>query len=133
VNGGASEELRASPPLAQIEVADGGDVRVVVVRGELDMSNVEALREAAFALPNAALGIVLDLSATTFIDSATVGLLFELQGGLARRRQALRVVCEPGSTAGRLLELVSFDHDALSERERAGAVAAIRRELSPRE
>jgi anti-anti-sigma factor len=119
--------------LARIDASDDQEVRVVVVSGELDMSNSEELRDATFGLPNEALGVVLDLSDASFIDSATLGLLFELRGCLARRRQALRVVCAQGSIADRLLELVSFDPEVVAERDRDGAIAAIRREVALRQ
>ena len=69
---------------------------------ELDISNVGTLEDVTFDLPNDALGIVLDLSSATYIDSATLGLLFRLHRSLKRRGQALRVVCPPGSSARRV-------------------------------
>jgi hypothetical protein len=59
-------------------------------------------------------------------------LLFELQARLHRRRQALRVVCAPQSGPRRVLEMISFDHDALSAVDSDAAIEAIRREVSPR-
>jgi anti-anti-sigma factor len=114
--------------LVEIERDEHDGVRVVAVVGELDISNVAALEQATFDLPNEALGMVLDLSATTFIDSATIGLLFDLHGALARRGQPLRVVCSRGAPARRVLDLMSFDGDALTEEDSAAAVVAIRRD-----
>jgi anti-anti-sigma factor len=104
-------------------------VHVVEVRGEIDISNIAALKAAVFALPNDALGLVLDLEHATFIDSATIGLLFELRRSLQRCCQALRVVCAPDSPAQRVLELVGFDGDALSNVGPDAAVAAIQQEM----
>jgi anti-anti-sigma factor len=106
---------------------DGG-VFVVTARGELDIANISELREAAMQIPNQALGLVVDLSAATFIDSATVGLLFELREALARRSQGLRVVCPAGSPAARALELMSFPAAVLVEPPAADAAAALRSE-----
>ena len=121
---------RTAPDRALVEIdRDEHDgVRVVAVAGELDISNVASLEQATFDLPNEALGMVLDLSATTFIDSATIGLLFDLHGALARRGQPLRVVCSQGAPARRVLDLMSFDGDALTDGDSAAAVAAIRRD-----
>jgi anti-anti-sigma factor len=121
---------RAAPDRALVEIErdEHDGVRVVAVAGELDISNVSALEQATFDLPNEALGMVLDLSATTFIDSATVGLLFDLHGALARRGQPLRVVCSQGVPARRVLDLMSFDGDALTDEDAAAAVASIRRD-----
>jgi anti-sigma B factor antagonist len=118
--------------LGEISRAEQDGVYVVAVTGELDISNVAELREAAMQIPNQALGLVVDLSAAGFIDSATVGLLFELRQALERRSQGLRVVCPPGSPAARALELMSFDAPAREAAGAAEAVAAIRRELAPR-
>jgi anti-anti-sigma factor len=120
-------------PLAQIERSDQDGVRVIAVSGELDISNIDALRQAAFDVPNEALGIVLDLCAARHIDSATVRLLFELQHSLQRRRQALRIVYAPGSIVERVIELAAFDSEGSCARERAQAVTAIRREVAPHE
>jgi anti-anti-sigma factor len=122
------ERLAPDRGLVEIERNEHDGVRVVAVAGELDISNVAALAQATFDLPNEALGMVLDLSATTFIDSATIGLLFDLHSALARRGQPLRVVCSQGAPARRVLDLMSFDSDALTEQDSAAAVAAIRRD-----
>jgi anti-anti-sigma factor len=115
-----------------VERLERDGVRVIAVAGELDMSNIGALREATSGLPNDALGMVIDLRSASFIDSATIGVLFELRGGLGRRRQALRVVCTPGSTPRRVLEMMSFDPETLSEPDPDAAIEAILREVSPR-
>ena len=122
------ERTAPSGALVEIERDEHDGVRVVAVAGELDISNVAALEQATFDLPNEALGMVLDLSAATFIDSATVGLLFDLHGALARRGQPLRVVCSQGAPARRVLDLMSFDDDALGDEGPAAAVAAVRRD-----
>jgi anti-anti-sigma factor len=116
--------------LAQIEHSDVDAVRVVSVAGELDISNVDALREIAYAVPNESLGVVVDLTRTRFIDSTTIGLLFDLHASLARRRQGLRVVCAESSTPRRLLEVTAFPPDTLSEPDVAAAAASIRRQLA---
>jgi anti-anti-sigma factor len=121
------EELAPDRALVEIERDEHDGVRVVAVAGELDISNVAALEDATFDLPNEALGMVLDLTATTFIDSATIGLLFDLDRALGRRGQPLRVVCSPRAPARRVLDLMSFDPDALTEEDSAAAIAAIRR------
>ena len=117
--------------LVQVDVAYREEVAVIAVSGELDISNVAKLREAAYDLPNHGFGLVLDLTDTKFIDSTTVGLLFELRASLARRRQALRVVCGVGSNPRRLLEVTAFPQEALADDDVPSAIASIRRELTP--
>jgi anti-anti-sigma factor len=117
--------------LARVEIAQREDVCVIEVSGELDISNVGKLRDAAYDLPNHGFGLVVDLTRTRFIDSTTVGLLFELRAGLSRRRQALRVVCGAGSNPRRLLEVTAFPREALADDDVASAIASIRAELAP--
>jgi anti-anti-sigma factor len=127
--GFADGERLGTLPLAKIEHAEREGVRVVAVAGELDISNVGTLEDVTFELPNEALGIVLDLSSTTYIDSATVGLLFRLQRSLKRRGQALRVVCPPSSSSRRVLELTGFERETPPDENRDAAIAAIHREV----
>jgi anti-anti-sigma factor len=119
--------------LAEIAHSERAGVYLVGVTGELDVSNVGALERAAYEMSNEALGLVLDLSAATYIDSATIGLLFKLRAYLARRGQALRVVCTPGSSAQRVLELTGFDRELPPAEDRDGAIAAIWQEVPLRE
>jgi anti-anti-sigma factor len=114
---------RQATPLARIESSEEQGVRVVAVTGELDISNVRALEDATFDLPNERLGVVLDLSATSYLDSATLGLLFRLSGDLRRRGQGLGVVCAQGSSARRVLDMTGFQ-DAHDGRE--GAIERLR-------
>lgn len=110
--------------LAEIELAQQQGVRIVAVAGELDISNIGALEEVTFDLPNERLGVVIDLSAATYIDSAALGLLFRLRGALQRRGQALRVVCPPACSARRVLDLTGFDPEA-TDSDRDAAIATI--------
>ncbi len=75
---------------------------------------------------------MIDLTHATYIDSATLGLAFKLQRGLERRGQALRLVCLPGSSPQRVLELTGFDREGACEEDRGAAIAAIRREAALR-
>jgi len=115
--------------LAAIERFERAGTYVVAVVGEIDLSNVGAVEGAARGASNQALGVVLDLSATAYIDSATVGMLFRLRGSLRRRGQALRVVCARGSSAGRVLELTGFSRRLAPEESRDAAIAAIHAEV----
>ena len=128
---GAERErtVRDEPELASIDRSVRDAVHVLVVAGELDISNVAAVRDGAAQIPNDALGLVVDLTQATFIDSATVGFLFELQRSLARRGQVLQVVSPPDSAAARVLTMTSFDADARSEGDVDAAVAAVRRRV----
>jgi anti-anti-sigma factor len=112
---------------AEIERSDTEGVRVVTVAGEVDLANVGAVEGAVGELSNGALGVVVDLSEATYIDSATVGLLFRLRSRLSRRGQELRVICSPGSNAWRVLQLTGFDREVPPLEDRDAAIEEIRR------
>jgi anti-anti-sigma factor len=122
-----------APTLARVERCERESVRLVSVSGELDISNVGMLERATFDLANDSLGIVVDLREASYIDSATISVLFRLQNSLQRRGQALRVVCGAGSSAGRVLELSGFDRELTCECDPERAVDAIREAIVTRD
>src|SRR3954464_10092461 len=80
-------------PLARMETRSEGGAIVAVIAGEVDISNAADIGSVLEgSVPQRALGLVLDLSHATYIDSAGVHLLFRLGGRRTRRRQQLRVV-----------------------------------------
>jgi anti-anti-sigma factor len=98
--------------LARVELGAAGDGDVVVARlgGEVDLSNAsEVGDELTAAVPNSALGLVLDLTATEYLDSSGIHLVFELAERLQRRQQQLRVVVPPGAPIRRVLRIVKLD------------------------
>lgn len=92
--------------LAQVIVNDEDDLRVVVISGEIDASNVEEVRvETLRDMPNTALGLILDLRRLGYIDSAGVAFVFEVADRLARRGQQLALVVPPSAVIRRALEV----------------------------
>ncbi|MEA2451158.1 MAG: hypothetical protein QOG63_3090 [Thermoleophilaceae bacterium] len=108
---------------------DDGDDDVVVARlaGEVDLANAGLVGdELKAAVPNRALGLVLDLERTTYLDSSGVSLVFDLADRLRRRQQQLRLVAPAGAPLRRVLRIVD-PTDALPVLESVGdAVADIR-------
>jgi anti-anti-sigma factor len=93
--------------LATVEIEDGEDVVVARVAGEVDLSNAGAIGDRlATAVPNHALGLVIDLSGTTYLDSSGIGLLFDLAGRLRTRQQRLALGVPPDSSLRRVLGIV---------------------------
>ena len=87
------------------------DQGVVIARiaGELDASNAAHLEDQLTeAVPNTALGMVLDLSELSFVDSSGVELLFGLGERLEDRRQRLAVALPEGAPIERVFEIVRF-------------------------
>jgi anti-sigma B factor antagonist len=87
-----------------------GDVLVVAVNGEQDIYTAPALRERLEQGLGAETGLIVDLSAATFLDSSILGALLEARRQ-AQERSLGYVVClgetpEPG--VQRILEITGL-------------------------
>jgi anti-sigma B factor antagonist len=105
--------------LASVLVERQGDVQIVRLAGEVDISNAARLEEdISDAMPNDAAALVLDLSETGYLDSAGIRMLFELAQRLEGRRQSLAVVVPPDSLVRHSLVVTELEqavqmHDSL--------------------
>jgi anti-anti-sigma factor len=96
--------------LARIEIDDTARVVVARVTGEVDISNVgPTKRRLTEAVTSSASGLVVDLSATNYLDSSGVYLLFELARALEGRGQQLCVVAPPSTPSTRVLTITGFE------------------------
>jgi len=96
--------------LADVTVEQHEPGPVVRVRGEVDLSNADVVRaDILNALPQAAAGLVLDLTETTYLDSSGVRLLFELAERLQARRQRLALVVTEAALVRRVIVLTKLD------------------------
>jgi len=95
-----------------VELAERDGVPIAHVAGSLDVTNAQRLTEALrSAVPNSALGLIIDLRRITHLDSAGVHILFETINRLARRQQRLIVVVDPRSLVADIAsatDLVSY-------------------------
>jgi anti-anti-sigma factor len=125
----AAAAPRGSNGPEEPEGFEGAVDRVAVVRitEEMDFSNAEPMGvELARAVSSEHLGLVVDLSEVTLLDSSGLRLLFRLGRRLERRRQQLRVVVPLTSPVRRVLDIAGIwtgSHVARSVEE---AVASIR-------
>ena len=95
-----ARRLSANPDL---RLADRGSVPVAHLSGELDVSSANTLRERLLtAVENQDVGLVIDLSDATYVDSAGVNLLFEVAERLAVRQLAFAVVYPEGGIVERV-------------------------------
>ena len=89
-----------------LERRDGQDATRVIVRGEVDVSNADSLRdELEAALATGAAELTVDLSETSYIDSTGIGVLV----GAAHRaeeRQTKFAVTSPQRNVARVLTLL---------------------------
>jgi len=118
--------------LAQISTRIEGNAIVASVVGEVDISNASEIGSALEgSVPQRALGLVLDLSKATYIDSAGVHLLFRLGGRLTRRRQQLRVVIPDSSPIFKLVNLAGLGWTVPRDPSVPEALSKLRAEVTP--
>jgi anti-anti-sigma factor len=83
---------------------------VARVTGEVDASNIGDLGVRLRLLAgNEVPGLVVDLTGTTYLDSAGINLLFAVGEELAMRRQTLRVVMDEHSPVARMLRITGLE------------------------
>ncbi len=93
-----------------VTIAADDGVVVASLSGEIDLSNAADITDALLGgVPNEALGLVIDLSEVSYIDSAGVRMLAELDHRLGWRAQALRVVAPEESRSRRVLEIAGLE------------------------
>jgi anti-sigma B factor antagonist len=111
-------------PLADIafETVDG--VVVARLEGEVDMSNAAELGAAITArIASDARGLVLDLGAVGYVDSAGIHAMFELREGLRRRGQQIRLAVAADSPVAATLQYAGV-------RDTLGAAATVREAIA---
>lgn len=81
--------------------------------GDLDIANVEQARLRILDnVPGDAHGLIVDLSAAGYVDSAGVHMLFEIVRKLDARRQRTGVVVPSGSPMATLLKITNLNEAA---------------------
>ena len=96
--------------LADLFVESAHGIVHARVSGEIDLSNATGLRrELERAVPNDAAGLILDLSAVDYLDSAGIHLIYRLREDLRTRNQQLRLVLPSDSPVSATLRLAGFD------------------------
>lgn len=108
-------------PLAEVRLEEVNGALVAHLAGEVDLSNVEAVRATIIDRVSAETdAVVLDLSETTYLDSTGVRLLFELTQRLHARRRQLRLVVTDEALVRRVILLTKLDeqvplHDSVED------------------
>ena len=111
---------------AAAHVEHHDSVGVVGLTGEVDIVQAQDLRGVLLgAVRNEDLGLVVDLTNATFIDSVGVSLLFELAERLAERQLRLAIVIPDAGLIERVLTIVNLDSVAQIHRSVDAAVRAL--------
>jgi anti-anti-sigma factor len=112
-------------PLARIDVDETGPLVLARLDGEVDASNATWTRSRLRSLiSNRSAGLAVDLTDTTYLDSAGIALLFGLAADLRSHQQQLHLVLGPDSLIARMLELTGLAAAVPTHRTVAEAQAA---------
>jgi anti-sigma B factor antagonist len=99
---------------AEVAIERRGGTVIAHLSGEVDMTNAPRVRDELLAsVPNDAMALVVDLDGCRYLDSAAIGVLFDLARRLGRRRQELRLVLSPSSPLVRVLTLTDVQSVAV--------------------
>ena len=84
-------------------------VAVASIEGEFDIARAAAIRDALLgSLDNHDLGLVIDLGAATYLDSAGINVLFELAERLSSRQQRVIAVLPDRAVVRKVVQLVNL-------------------------
>jgi len=115
-------------PLATLTIDEHQGFQVAHIRGEVDLSNARKLLESLLgAISNRSHSVILDLSATRYLDSAGLRLVFEARRALRERRQRLRVVAPPNTFVAEVLETAGLKESVPIDASLADSLDAVTR------
>jgi len=93
-----------------LEISREGDVVIARLAGEIDLANTPTVSAGVLeAVPNDAIGLVIDLSGVRYIDSVAIRMLFTFVRSLHDSRQGMAIAVPPDSPVRRLLKITHLD------------------------
>jgi anti-anti-sigma factor len=93
-----------------VTVVEGWPMPVAQLTGEIDAANVEEIgTRLRGMLTNRSFALIVDLTPTTYLDSAGINLLFGLGEDLERRQQELHLVIDGASPIARMVSLTGLN------------------------
>jgi anti-anti-sigma factor len=104
-----------------------GETAVVRLTGDADITRAPAIREElTSAVDNRHAGLVVDLTETTYLDSAAVNVLFEVAETLRDHQLRMALVIPAGGLVERVVRLVDLDSVAPIRPDVDAALAYVR-------
>ena len=106
------------------------EVPVARVQGEVDASNAREIGDRLRSLlTNRSLAMIVDLSATTYLNSAGINLLFALAEEMRSRQQRLALVVADASPIARMIALTGLDRTMAVHTTLPEALGDVRKDL----
>jgi anti-anti-sigma factor len=115
-----------------LEVSRQGDVVIARLDGEIDLANTPTVSAAVLeAVPNDAVGLVIDLSGVRYIDSVGIRMLFTFVRSLHASRQGVAIAVPPDSPVRNLLKITHLDEATAFRASIDDAIVALRESGTP--
>jgi anti-anti-sigma factor len=115
-----------------LEVSRQGDVVIARLDGEIDLANTPTVSAAVLeAVPNDAVGLVIDLSGVRYIDSVGIRMLFTFVRSLHASRQGMAIAVPPDSPVRNLLKITHLDEATAFRASIDDAIVALRESGTP--
>jgi anti-anti-sigma factor len=96
--------------LATVSEERHGELPIAVIDGEIDASNAgEIADRLRQLLTNRSTALVVDLTGTSYLDSAGINVLFDLGTELHNRQQRLHLIVPPTSPIARAIAFTGLD------------------------
>jgi anti-anti-sigma factor len=111
----------------RVDIDEDGTIAIATISGEIDLATGSQLTDEVLAkMPDACTGLVVDLGALQYIDSAGVRSLFEIATTLDRRDQPLAMAVPEESLLRSVLKITQVEEVATICATRDEALAAVR-------
>jgi anti-sigma B factor antagonist len=115
-----------------IEVRFVDDVVVARVAGDIDLANTAGISAKILeAVPNDALGLVLDLSGVRYIDSVGIRMLFNFVRTLHASRQGMAIALPVDSPVRKLVKITHLDEATIVQASVEAAIQALAERGAP--
>jgi anti-anti-sigma factor len=108
-----------------VQTRQDAAVRVINVRGEIDVGSVAALRPAIEAALAAEAPVVVDLCAATFLDSTGLYALLVFRENLREQSRPLAIACWPSGAVAMAFRVSGTDRIFQLHASRDAAVAGV--------
>ena len=111
--------------LYQTETISGDDYELIMVKGEIDISNAEAFaRTALKVFETREDTVILDISDLEYVDSAGIHVLFDLARRLRLQERSFRLVLSTKAKIYKVLETTGFHKAAPIFESREAAISS---------
>lgn len=113
--------------LGEVQRESGGDgVEVVVLKGEHDLGTAPQVREAFDAVADGGKALIIDLSASTFVDSSILGAVLEARRLSGESGRGFAVACDGAAEpVRRVLEVTGLAEELPVHPTREAAISSL--------